>query len=84
MTDNEDPRGRQYTLDPNMEYDDNLDMAISALSKGKPFLRNLLNDERIGLMKAHQSDYTHVIVWPDGRKVYGRLTGDVTEHTNLS
>jgi hypothetical protein len=84
MIDNNDPNGRQYTLDPNMEYDDNLDMAILALSKGKPFLRNLLNDERIKLMENHQSDYTHVIVRADGSKVYGRLIGDVTQHTNLS
>jgi hypothetical protein len=84
MIDNNDPNGRQYTLDPNMDYDDNLDMAILALSKGKPFLRNLLNDERIKLMKNHQSNYTHVIVRADGSKVYGRLTGDVIQHTNLS
>jgi hypothetical protein len=84
MTDNVDLPGQQYTLDPNMAYDDNLDTAILALSKGRPFFRNLLNDEKIRLMKNHQSDCTHVIVRADGSRFFGRLTGDVTQYTNLS
>jgi hypothetical protein len=78
------PSGKQYTLDPKMTCDaDLLDAALSLTAKGV-YMRNLMLDERIDLMKRYQSNCTHVIVRADGQKVYGRLTGDVIESTNLS
>ena len=75
--------GRVLQLDPTLPYDPVIDTAILSVAK-ETYMRNLLHDERIELMKKYQTNCTHVIVREDGQKVYGRLTGEVTEATNLS
>lgn len=82
------PSGNIFQIDPQIECDltvmEALDQMLLSKAGGNCFMRNLLLDERIVMMKELQSDCTHVIVRDDGKRIYGRLTRDVTLATNLS
>lgn len=82
------PSGNIFQIDPQIECDltvmEALDQMLLSKAGGKCFMRNLLLDERIVMMKELQSDCTHVIVRDDGKRIYGRVNGNAVQSTNLS